>query len=536
MNLPPLPRPTHARQTRPASFACLIALTLALGLGCTPHIAQAAESLPLAANSPAFAQVGPARLTSIAEVKVTVPTKPIDFGLQFRANNRSTGYLTKVSVGSDRAVTGTFHRIAAGKVSGLGATSPLGFIARPGDVIHLQATVAAKKTVRLYLRAWKEGTPRPSKWQLAAKDSSASRIRQPGEVWLRAQTSGSGNDTLSYKTESVAPFSAAKAAAVGLSSRPPAISDDTFSIAVIGDTQTETNWDADTRFGDRTAWLAANKNALNLRYAVHTGDVVNWGWLDPAQYTRARKAMDKLTDAEIPWSVAVGNHDTRSAGWNNIAGSSGYGGGPYSKNPECPIRLSEYQCNYWRLTRQTQEFNASFPVRNLTNLGGTFEPGKIDNTWTSFTANGTKWLVLSLEFAPRKPVVEWARKVIASRSDYNVVLATHSYLNSKGGISTSNAGDGQTARYVYDQIVSKYSNVKIVLSGHVGHFTSRTDKNRGNVTAAYLGNYLDGKNNPVRILTINTGTGELANTVYSEVGPKSATTYSAGSTKISIVK
>lgn len=530
-----------SRQHRVGSVLGLIAIVSAAILGVGPAtVAQAATTLKLKPNSSAWAKVGPSRLTSIAEVTVAVPKAPVEFGLQFRATAKSSGYRTKVQVAADGAVTGSFSRVKSSAQSGLSSARSLGFSVRPGDTIHLQATVTAKKTVHLYLRAWKDGTAKPATWQLIAKDSSAGRIQKAGSTYLWARTpSGSADIALGYATKSVAPYSNAKATAVSADSNDPSTSlpsasSDTFSIAVIGDTQTETNLDSDPRFRNRTAWLAENKNALDLRYVVHTGDMVNWGWLDPQQYTRARSAMARLTSAGLPWSVAVGNHDTRAVGWN---GSNGYGGGAYANNPECRTRLSPAQCDTKLLIRKTNEFNASFPADRLAGLGGTFEAGKIDNAWTTFTANNTKWLVLNLEFAPRKSAVEWARKVISSHSKYNVILDTHYYLSGNGAISRSNAGYGETSgKYIYDQIVSKYSNVKIVVSGHVGGYASRTDTNKGNTTATYLGNDLGGSDNPVRILTINTANGKLTNTVYSKVKPGKATVHSTGRTKISIIK
>ena len=536
MGFPPV-RAAAPRRRRRIGVVGLIAIAIAtvLGIGTAGSTAEAATSLTLKANTSRWAKIGPSRLTSIAEIGVKVPSATVEFGVQFRAKAKSSGYRTKVTVAPNGTVTGSFSRVTSSKQTVVGTARSLGFSARPGDTIYLQATVTSKKTVRLYLRAWKAGSAKPTTWQATATDSSNKRIKKAGATYIWARTpAGSPKVALPYSVRSIAPYSNAKASAVGKGS--PG-SDNTFSIAVIGDTQTEVTSDSDSRFANRTAWLAANKSALDLRYVVHTGDVVNWGWLDAKQYTRARNAMAKLTAAKLPWSVAVGNHDTRAVGWNNVTGSTGYGGAAYANNPECRRRLSPAECDTKKLVRKTAEFNASFPAGKLAGLGGTFESGKIDNAWTTFTANGTKWLVLNIEFAPRKTAVEWARKVVASHPKHNVIIDTHYYLTGSGGISTSNAGYGETSgKYIYDKIVSKYRNVKIVLSGHTGAYTSRTDKNNGNTTVSYLGNDLGGANNPVRILTINASTGKITSTVYSKVRPGSATTNSTGSATISVIK
>lgn len=396
----------------------------------------------------------------------------------------------------------------------------------------------AKKTVRLYLRAWKEGTPKPSTWQMTWSDASSKRISSSGPTYLWVSSpKGTPTIAMPYSVDSVTPYSAASADSIDVGASFPSPSDHTFSIAVIGDTQAETDSSTDQRFGDRTSWLAKNKDLLDLRYVIHSGDVVNFGWLEPKQYTLARVAMATLTGAKLPWLAAVGNHDTRAVGWNNVPGSTGYGGGPYSQNPECPKRLPEKQCRSSILIRETQEFNKNFPVADIANLGGTFEENKIDNSWTSFKANNTKWLVINIEFAPRKAAAEWARKVVAAHLDHNVIVNTHHYLTRSGTISKSNSDYGESSpKYIYDTIVSKYPNVKIVASGHTGQYTSRTDTNKKNTTVAYLGNIIGWSDSPVRILTIDTSTGQLSNTVYRRITDDRVIYHSSGSVKISIIK
>lgn len=295
--------------------------------------------------------------------------------------------------------------------------------------------------------------------------------------------------------------------------------DTTFGLAVIPDTQAETNNAANTPFLNRVKWLADQKTSLDLAYVLHTGDMTNWGWLDAGQLARARAAMDVLADAGLPFSVAVGNHDTAVVGWDGITGSSGYGGSAYMYNPECRVKLGVDQCKSWLLVRNTDAFNKTFPVSEIKNLGGTFESDRIDNNWTTFSRNDTKWLVLTLELDPRDEVVDWAEQVVKAHPDHNVILQTHHYLSGSGAISSSNDGYGaNSGKYIYDRIVSKYSNVKLVFSGHTGGFTKRTDTNDGNTVVAFLGNDLGGPtNNPVRVLSVDTKTGRVVSTVYNPI-------------------
>ncbi|MFT4296501.1 MAG: metallophosphoesterase [Micropruina sp.] len=537
-------RPGPQHRTLPRLLAAVL-LASALLVGAVPNPADAAttKSLALTANASAWAKVGPSRTTQIARITVTAPTGAVEFGLQFRAKAKSSGYRTKLTIAADGSLSGAFSRVSSYNQTSLSGGGPLGVTVRPGERIHLEATVAGTNPARLYLRAWKDGSSKPAGWQLVAKDSSSKRFTGSGSLYLWARTpSGSPKVALRYTVDSVAAFSLVKANQIKVvappSDQPGADPGEVFRIAVIGDTQDETNSATDRRFGNRTAWLAANKDALNLRYVLHTGDMVNWGWLVPSQYTHAKAAMSNLTKARLPFSAAIGNHDTRAVGWDGVKGSRGYGGSAYVGNPECVERLGAKACNTNLLVRDTAEFNDAFPLKSMiADVGGTFEPGKVDNTWTSFAVGKTKWLVLSLEFAPRRTAVEWGRQVVANHPDHNVIIVTHYYLNGDGNISSSNAGYGETSgKYIYDQIVSKYPNVKIVTSGHVGKYTSRTDTIDGNTVVSYLGDKLGGSDNPLRILTIDTATGRVDNTVYSVVTDSAATEYSSGRNTISIIR
>ncbi|MGV8907534.1 MAG: metallophosphoesterase [Propionicimonas sp.] len=312
----------------------------------------------------------------------------------------------------------------------------------------------------------------------------------------------------------------------------PAAPDTKFSIAVIPDTQIETNDPANARFLNRTNWLASNKTSLDLRYVLHTGDVTNWGWLDQPQIDRAKRAMAVLTTAKIPYAITIGNHDTAAVGWNGIAGSSGYGGSAYMSNPECPIKLGKPACRSIYLVRNTAAFNTGFPVSSIKDVGGVFQAGRIDNIWTSFDAGGKKWLVLTLELWPRQAVLDWAKTVITSHAGDNVLIQTHSFLDANGAIYTAKGGYGSTTpKALFDQLVAPNPNVKMVFSGHVGTQTSRTDSPSGHKVLSFLMNDLGYAYNPVRILEIDTAAGTVTSRVVSpKTGVVIATTSATGMT------
>ncbi len=310
----------------------------------------------------------------------------------------------------------------------------------------------------------------------------------------------------------------ATAAPAAGTARPRAPVDTTFTIAVIPDTQAETA-PGEHRFENRVAWLVGAADRLDLAYVLHTGDVTNWGWLDQSQYVKARAAMGRLTAAGIPYSVTAGNHDGRAVGWNGVPGSTGYGGAAYMYNPECPSKLGKDLCWSWLLNRMTNEFNTYFDESTYGGLAGEFEAGKTENSFSTFSAGGRRFLVLTLELWPRPEAVAWANRVVAAHPRRNVLVQTHCYLTGGGTISTSNGGYGSTSpRYLFDNLVKRHRNIKMVFSGHTGAGASRRDRGvHGNLVVSYLFNDAGPTRNPVRLVRVDTATGRVVSRVVSPV-------------------
>ncbi|GAA5016795.1 metallophosphoesterase [Actinopolymorpha pittospori] len=310
--------------------------------------------------------------------------------------------------------------------------------------------------------------------------------------------------------------------------------DPVFSFAVLPDTQQEVLQADDDRFLQRTQWLASERKRLDLRFVLHSGDVTNWGWLTPSQYTVASAAMKPLEEAKIPYALSIGNHDTRAVGWN---GAGGYGGDAYVKNPECLQRFSPAECDTKKLVRHTEEWNAVFPPSRISALGGTFEAGKSDNMFTTYQAGGKKWLVLTLELWPRPEAVAWARQVVEAHPDSNVIVQTHSYLTASGSIEPTNGGYGSTSgQYLYDNLIKLYPNIKLVFSGHVGTAAHRTDVGvHGNVIHSFLECFHSNTTNPVRLVEINTRRNTLETRIYGPSTDESFPEFSVSLSGLNLV-
>lgn len=283
--------------------------------------------------------------------------------------------------------------------------------------------------------------------------------------------------------------------------QPGATSDGWFTLATIPDTQEEVYSSADTRFIDRSKWLVAHKQALDLRFVAHTGDVVNWDTPAHDQYAIARAATVPLDNAGIPYQLSIGNHDTYATGPGGSARD--------------PARTYEY-------LRLTTTFNSYWAPSAYLALAGQFEAGKVDNVYSTFDAEGAHWLVLDLELWPRVAVVTWAANVIAAHPNHNVIIHTHSFLDSNAEIT--GAGRSQTKweygdcspQYVFDRLVAPYPNVKVVTSGHVGGATSRVITTAsGNHVAFMLQTIHSRTNNPVRLSQFDVNAGTITTQVYA---------------------
>lgn len=232
---------------------------------------------------------------------------------------------------------------------------------------------------------------------------------------------------------------------------PEAPADGAWTIAVLPDTQMYSLAHPEV-FVRQTEWLARYRDSHDIRFVVHEGDIVNNN--THPEWMNARRAMDVLLKAGVPYVMAPGNHDMGDGGTANTRRS----------------HFSDYFSNHdLRLARTS----------------GTFERGRVDSQWQTFDTPWGPFLVLALEFGPRDAVVDWARTVIERHPDHRVLLLTHAYLYSDGtrydwaakgeaqkwnphsyGVGQDPAGvnDGEE---LWEKLVQPYSNVVMTLNGHV---------------------------------------------------------------------
>ncbi len=168
-----------------------------------------------------------------------------------------------------------------------------------------------------------------------------------------------------------------------------------WTLAVLPDTQHYTEKFPGI-FDMQTRWIARHKDEFNIRMVAQLGDITQNG--TPEEWKTAREAMGEL-DGLVPYSICLGNHDYRT---------------PHGK----------------ALTRESL-FNEYFTVdfwKKQPTFGGLLKPNEADNAYQLFEAGGKKWILLSLEWAPRDEAVAWADKILTQFSDRYAIITTHAYL------------------------------------------------------------------------------------------------------------
>jgi len=248
-----------------------------------------------------------------------------------------------------------------------------------------------------------------------------------------------------------------------------------FTLVVLPDTQIYSE-SYPGLFENQTRWIVENRVARKIAFVAHLGDITNRN--TPEQWDNARRAMGHL-DGQVPYAIAPGNHD--------------YGPGGSTQTRDT------YFNEYFPLAQQKQQ-----PT-----FGGTFEPGRLDNSYHLFHAGGRDWIVITLEFGPRNAVVAWANEVLREHAKRLAIIVTHAYTYLDDtrydhvhhpdqhwspyhyGCAKLPGGtnDGED---LWQKLVSKHENVAFVLSGHVlgdgaGRLSSATP--HGNVVHQILANY-----------------------------------------------
>lgn len=165
-----------------------------------------------------------------------------------------------------------------------------------------------------------------------------------------------------------------------------------FTVIVLPDTQFYAN-NYPHFFDMQAKWIIANKQALNIAFVLHEGDIVDHHDVR-VQWQNAARSLHML-DNVVPYVLAAGNHDIDKA------------------------------------TRAAPLLNEYFPVSKFMSQPwwkGTFAPNEVQNSYQIFPVAGQMWLVLALEFGPRDEVLAWAKEVLDKHATIPAIIVTHAYM------------------------------------------------------------------------------------------------------------
>jgi hypothetical protein len=240
---------------------------------------------------------------------------------------------------------------------------------------------------------------------------------------------------------------------------------DPFTIVLLPDTQYYTDKlpdDPDNTYYLQAQWIIDHQASDDIVFAVHLGDVTDDN--EVHEWEIASQAHGMLDAAGVPYSVLPGNHDYLD-------------GGDFGRGDS---RFGEYF---------GQDRFVGQPW-----YGGAYTSSNTNN-YTTFEQGSLKFLVLSLEYAPRKDALCWADEVIAAHPDHRVIVATHCHQTHGGGYSTGcpnpdYTAAGHTPQAVWDELLARHSNIVMVAAGHIGDSEYRASTgNSGNAVHELLVDY-----------------------------------------------
>ncbi len=281
------------------------------------------------------------------------------------------------------------------------------------------------------------------------------------------------------------------------------VTDYAYSFAVVGDTQTmcEENPEAMEKIYD---WLIANKDTHKIKYVMGMGDITDDS--TDREWEDAGKYISKLNGI-IPYSLCRGNHDD----WDDF--NRNLHNGFYETTVDGLMNSGNVDLTDISQPGLKEIINPDGTTSIVTACGdvpeGGIVKGDLTNSYRTVEIGDTKYLIMTLDFAPSDAVLEWADKVISSHPKHKVIVTTHAYMFRDG--TTLDKDDCYPPTYyqgyvnpqngddMWNKVFSKYSNVLMVISGHDPwqHIVYRQDKGvNGNkvtqllVDAQYVDRYV----------------------------------------------
>jgi hypothetical protein len=200
-------------------------------------------------------------------------------------------------------------------------------------------------------------------------------------------------------------------------------------------------------YNRQATWIANNKTTQNIKHVIWLGDLTNDN--TTGQWSTANSAYNILDNAAVSYAVVPGNHDYRTGNSDSWVGA-------------CLRNLTNFNN-----TVGPQRFSGKTWYGG--NMGNTTDHN--ENNYTFFSAGGINFLVIGLEYAPRKETITWANNLIKQYPNHRVIIFTHMYLSTNGvyagGSGSATGTVGAEGADLFEECASRHSNVFMVVCGHV---------------------------------------------------------------------
>lgn len=217
------------------------------------------------------------------------------------------------------------------------------------------------------------------------------------------------------------------------------VKDYDYSFAFVGDTQ-----QLSEKYPEHVYtlydWILDNQVSKNIQFVFGLGDITegdaDWEW------DNNKNAISKMNGV-LPYSLIRGNHDT-TAKFYRTFGNEAY----------------------------------------MNQFIGFYKENNINSSYRTLNIGSLNFLLLTLDYGADDAELEWGASIIEKYPNHKVILTTHSYMDSDG--TTLEASHGTTPSYsndddkplgkiynsgedMWNELVSKYGNIVLVVSGHIDH-------------------------------------------------------------------
>ena len=200
--------------------------------------------------------------------------------------------------------------------------------------------------------------------------------------------------------------------------------DGKFNFLWVTDPQVYTNKYRDI-LSAQNDWILANANRLKVKYAIHTGDLVHHN-TDDSQWQFISSEYKKWDDAGFAYGLLAGNHDMTGSDYSNYENYFG------------ASRYNNTEKNWW----YGGDYKNNYGHYDLRSTGG----ADFVFVYLSYGNHSAEDLA-------------WVNSVFAAYPNRIGILAVHDYMATNGGRT-------ERGELLFNEVVLKNPNVRMVLCGH----------------------------------------------------------------------